>query len=51
MCVFFLLFSLSDNKYTLCLAFVLLRVCLRTTRELSVTECICRYYKKSKERE
>ena len=33
MCVFFPLFSLSDNKYTLCLAsFVLLRVCLRTTR-------------------
>ena len=33
MCVFFPLFSLSDNKCTLCLAsFVLLRVCLRTTR-------------------
>ena len=45
MCVFFPLFSLSDNKCTLCLACVLLRVCLRTTRELSVTECIYRYRK------
>ena len=32
MCVFFPLFSLSDNKCTLCLACVLLRACLRTTR-------------------